>query len=139
MKRILLLSVLCLSFASPCPASSCQDVQDVAGTAMQQRNGRITDVYNTLVPDPESERKSLATCLDCVNDIGDAFNLGVTLPDIEQLIEGMCNQVDSLIQQKVNDAHNQVLNSVNGIGGNNPFKVYGTSGEFLLQLKGGLK
>ena len=47
MKRILLLSVLCLSFASPCPASSCQDVQDVAGTAMQQRNRCITDVYNT--------------------------------------------------------------------------------------------
>lgn len=58
---------------------------------------------------------------------------------MDQLIEGMCNQMDSLIQQKINDAHNQVLNSVNGIGGNNPFKVYGTSGEFLLQLKGGLK
>lgn len=138
MKRLLFL-FLCLAAAHPSHASTCQDLQEVAGAAIRQRSGSVAGVYNTLIPDPESEREALSACLDCVNGIGDAFNLGVTLPGMDQLLEGMCNQVDSLIQRKINSAHNQVLNSVNGIGGNNPFKVYGTGGEFIVKLKGSLK
>ena len=58
---------------------------------------------------------------------------------MDQIVAGMCHQVDSLIQQKINDAHNQVLNSINGIGGNNPFKVYGTGGDSVVKLKEKLK
>ena len=74
-----------------------------------------------------------------INGIGDAFSLGVTLPSMDQIVAGICSQVDSYIHQKINDAHNQVLNTVNGLGGNNPFKVYGTSGDYILHLKGKLK
>ena len=85
-------------------------MRDAVGSAMQQRNGRVSDTHNTMIPDPESERDALSGCLGSINALGDAFSLGVTLPGMDQIVAGMCHQVDSLIQQKINDAHNQVLN-----------------------------
>lgn len=137
--RTALLLILCLVQAFPCFAASCQDMRDAVGSAMQQRNGRVSDTHNTMIPDPESERDALSGCLGSINALGDAFSLGVTLPGMDQIVAGMCHQVDSLIQQKINDAHNQVLNSINSIGGNNPFKVYGTGGDYVVKLKEKLK
>ena len=51
----------------------------------------------------------------------------------------MCGQVNSYINRKINEAHTQVNNSVNGMGGNNPFKVYGTGGEYVVKITGKLK
>ena len=131
--------LLCMVLAAPAFASSCQDMQDAVGGAMRERNGRVSDSHNVLLPDPETERDALSGCLGSVNAIGDAFSLDVTLPSMDQIVAGMCSQVDSLIQQKINEAHNQVLNTVNGIGKNNPFKVYGTSGDYVVKLTEKLK
>lgn len=131
--------LLCMILAAPCFAGSCQDMRDAVGGAMRERNGRVSNTHDVLMPDPETERDALSGCLGSVNAIGDAFSLGVTLPSMDQIVEGMCSQVDSLIQQKINDAHNQVLNAVNGIGGNNPFKVYGTGGEYVVKITGKLQ
>ena len=131
--------LLCMVLAAPCFAGSCQDMQDAVGGAIQERNGRVSDTHDILMPDPETERDALSGCLGSVNAIGDAFSLGVTLPSMDQIVAGICSQVDSYIHQKINDAHNQVLNTVNGLGGNNPFKVYGTSGDYILHLKGKIK
>ncbi len=114
-------------------------MREPVGSALQPRNGGVSDTHNTMIPDPESERDALSGCLGSINALGDAFSLGVTLPGMDQIVAGMCHQVDSLIQQKINDAHNQVLNSINGIGGNNPFKVYGTGGDYVVKLKEKLK
>jgi len=138
MKYIITL-ILCLTCSVPCFASSCQDMQDVVGRVVQERSGRVTDTYNTMIPDPETERALLSDCLGTINNIGDAFSLGVSLPDMSQIVEGMCNQVDSMIQQKINDAHNQVLNTINGIGGNNIFKVYGTGGDYVVKIRDSLQ
>ncbi len=127
--------ILCLTWAVPCFASSCQDMQDVVGRAVLERNGRVTDTYNVMVPDPESERSLLSNCLGAVNSIGDAFSLGITLPSMDQIVEGLCNQMDSMIQQKINQTHNKVLNTVNSIGVNNLFKVYGTGGDYVIKIK----
>jgi len=132
--RYLLSLILCISWTIPCHASSCKDMQDSVSTAIQERNGRTTDMYNVMIPDPESERGMFSSCLDTVNSVGDAFTLGVTLPGMDQILENMCNQVNSYIQQKINDAHNEVLNTVSGIGGNNVFKVYGTGGDYIVKV-----
>ena len=58
---------------------------------------------------------------------------------MEQIIDGMCGQLNSHINQKINEAHNQVNNAVNGMGGNNPFKVYGTGGDYVVNITGKLK
>ncbi len=58
---------------------------------------------------------------------------------MEQIMGGICSQVDSFIQQKINEVHNRILNEVNSLGGNNIFKVYGTGGEYVVNLKGKLK
>ena len=137
MKYIVLL--LCMTLATPCLASSCQDMQDAVSSAIQERNGKVSDTHDTLMPDPETERGALSGCLGSVNSLGNSFSLGVTLPGMDQIVAGICNQVDSYIRQKINDAHNQVLNTVNDLGSNNPFKVYGTSGDYLVRLKGKLK
>ena len=131
--------LLCMILAAPCFAGSCQDMRDAVGGAIQERNGRVSGTHDVLMPDPETERDALSGCLGSVNAIGDAFSLGVTLPGMDQIVAGMCKQVDSYIHQKINDAHNQVLNTVNDIGGYNPFKVYGTGGEYVVKITGKLK
>ncbi|MBQ3060202.1 MAG: hypothetical protein IJD16_07835 [Desulfovibrio sp.] len=133
--QYIIATILCLTCSVTCFAGTCQDMQDVVGRAVQERNGRVTDIYNVMMADPESERGMLSDCLSTVNNLGDAFSLGVSLPDMTQIIEGMCSQVDSLIQQKINDTHNQVLDTVNSIGGNNVFKVYGTGGDYVVKIK----
>lgn len=138
--RWIFLFLLCAACATtPSFAASCQDMQDAVSRAVQERNGHVSDSHNVLLPDPESERDALSGCLGSVNAIGDAFSLGVTLPSMDQIVAGMCSQVDSLIQQKINDTHNQVLNTVNGLGSYNPFKVYGTSGDYIVKVTGKLK
>ncbi len=131
--------LLCMILAAPCFAASCQDMREAVGGAIQERNDRVSETHDVLMPDPETERDALSGCLGSINSIGDAFRLGVSLPSMDQIVAGLCSQVDSHIHQKINNAHNQVLNTVNGIGGNNPFKVYGTSGDYILHLKGKLK
>lgn len=131
--------LLCMVLAAPCFAGSCQDMQDAVGGAIQERNGRVSDTHDILMPDPETERDALSGCLGSVNAIGDAFSLGVTLPSMDQIVAGMCSQVNSYINRKINEAHNQVNNAVNGMGGNNPFKVYGTGGDYIVKITGKLK
>jgi len=116
--------LLCMALAAPCFAGSCQDMQDAVGSAIQERNGRVSDTHG---------------CLGSVNAIGDAFSLDVTLPSMDQIVAGMCSQVNSYINRKINEAHNQVNNAVNGMGGNNPFKVYGTGGDYIVKITGKLK
>lgn len=137
--KYLVTFLLCIVLATPCFAGSCEDMRDAVGGAIQERNGRVSDTHDVLMPDPETERDALSGCLGSVNAIGDAFSLGVTLPSMEQIVAGMCKQVDSYIHQKINDAHNQVLNTVNGLGSKNPFKVYGTSGDYVVKIRGKIK
>ena len=132
---IMLLTV----FATPCFAGSCQDTQEAVSAAILERSGRVTNSHNVLIPDPESDRGPLSNCLSVINNIGGAFSLGVTLPSMDQIVAGLCNQVDSMIQQKINEAHNQVLSTVNDIGGNNLYKVYGTSGNYIIKIKDKIK
>jgi hypothetical protein len=139
MKLFLAFTLLLTLFATPCFAGSCQDMQEAASAAILERSGRVTNSHNVLLPDPESERGPLSNCLSVINNIGDAFSLGVSLPSLDQIIAGMCNQVDSLIQQKINEAHNQVLNTVNNIGGGNLYKVYGTGGDYVVKITGKIK
>lgn len=138
--RILFITMMLLTvFATPCFAGSCQDVQESVSVVIQERNGRVSDTHDILLPDPESERGSLSNCLSVINNIGNAFTLGVTFPSMDQIVAGMCSQVNSLIQQKINEAHNQVLNAVNGIGGGNLYKVYGTGGNYVIQIRDKIK
>ena len=137
--KYILMFLLCMVLAAPCFAGSCQDMQDAVSGAMRERNGRVSNTHDVLMPDPETERDALSGCLGSVNAIGDAFSLGVTLPSMDQIVAGLCSQVDSFVQQKINDAHNQVLNTVNGIGGYNPFKVYGTGGDYVVKITGKLQ
>lgn len=137
MKYIVALFLL-FAFAVPCAAGSCQDIQESANAAIQSRNNRVSESHNTAMPDPENEREGLSQCLGTINALGDPFNLGVSLPDFEQIVGGLCSQVDSFIQQKINEVHNQVLNEVNNIGGGNLLKVYGTD-EYIFKLTGKLK
>ena len=137
--KYLVTFLLCMVLATPCFAGSCEDMRDAVGGAIQERNGRVSDTHDVLMPDPETDRDALSGCLGSVNAIGDAFSLGVTLPSMDQIVAGMCKQVDSYIHQKINDAHNQVLNTVNGLGGKNPFKVHGTSGDYVVKIKEKIK
>ena len=40
--------LLCMALAAPCFAGSCQDMQDAVGSAIQERNGRVSDTHDIL-------------------------------------------------------------------------------------------
>ncbi|MDR2820411.1 MAG: hypothetical protein LBB60_07780 [Desulfovibrio sp.] len=126
MKTLILAVLLCL-VAAPCFAGSCGDTQSAANSAIKERNGMVKDSHNTMMPDPEDTRGPLADCLGSIGSIGDAFSLGVSFPSMDQIVASMCRQVDSLIQDKMNDVLNEAKSSVPDIGGNNPFQVTGSA------------
>ena len=103
---------------------------------------RIRKTFSCPTRKPNRPRippDALSGWLGTVNAIGDAFSRGVTLPGMDQIVAGMCSQVNSYINRKINEAHNQVNNAGNGMGGNNPFKVYGTGGDYIVKITGKLK
>jgi len=121
--RILLCSILFLLLAVPCFAASCDDTQSMANAAMRERNAYARETINTTMPDPEDGRGMFAGCLNSINSIGNRFTLGLSLPSMDQIIAAMCRQVDSKIQEKMNEALNEARSTVNQIGRNNPFQV----------------
>lgn len=139
MKTILTLCLF-IAMTTACFASDiCADVQESVATALEERNTNTTSTFNTAMPDPEEGRDALAGCLGSISTIGDAFTLGVSLPSMDSIISSICGSVDSYIQAKINSVHNQVVNNINSIGDNNPFKVYGTGGDYVVKLKGKLQ
>ena len=137
--KTLLLTLLLVFTAMPCFAGSCSDTQSAATNAIRERNAKVKEAQNTTMPDPEEDRGPLSDCLNSVSSIGDAFSLGVTIPGMDQIIAGMCRQVDSLIQSKMNEALSEARSTVNGIGQHNPFQVSGSgsdvAGSLIRKLK----
>ena len=48
--------LLCMVLVAPCFAGSCQDMQEAVSGAIQERNNRVSDSHDILMPDPETER-----------------------------------------------------------------------------------
>ncbi|SCM69899.1 hypothetical protein [Desulfovibrio sp. 86] len=125
--KALLLTLMLVLTSVPCFAASCSDTQNAATEAIKERNARVKDTHNTTMPDPEEDRGPLSNCLGSIASIGDAFSLGVSIPSMDSIINGMCRQVDSLIQSKMNEVLSEARSSVGAIGRNNPFQVSGSS------------
>jgi hypothetical protein len=137
--KALLPVVIVMLYAPPCFAGSCPDAQSAADKAVRERNGKVKESANTMMPDPEETRGPLADCLGSIGNIGDAFTLGVSLPGMDQIVDGMCKQVDSLIQDKMNEVLSEVKSSIPDIGGNNPFQVSGSGKDLVGAITGKLK
>ena len=137
--KTLLLSLMLLFVAAPCLAAPCGDTQNAATTAIKERNARVKETHNTTMPDPEEDRGPLAGCLGSIASIGDAFSLGVSIPSMDSIINGMCKQVDSMIQSKMDEVLSEARSTINGIGQNNPFQVSGSgsdvAGSLIRKLK----
>ena len=137
--KTLLLSLMLLFVAAPCLAAPCGDTQNAATTAIKERNARVKGTHNTTMPDPEEDRGPLSNCLGSIASIGDAFSLGVSIPSMDSIINGMCRQVDSMIQSKMNEVLSEARSSIAQIGRNNPFQVSGSgsdvAGSLIRKLK----
>jgi hypothetical protein len=105
--------------------AACADTQNAAAKAVRERNALVKGSINVTMPDPEDVRGPLSDCLNSIHGIGDVFSLGVSFPSMEQIIAGMCRQVDSMIQEKINDVLSEAHSTVNEINRNNPFQVSG--------------
>ena len=137
--RSLFLTLMFVLCATPCFAGSCDDTQNAAMNAIKERNTRVKETHNTTMPDPEEDRGPLSNCLGSIASIGDAFSLGVSIPSMDSIVNGMCRQVDSMIQSKMNEVLSEARSSINGIGHNNPFQVSGSgssvAGALIRKLK----
>jgi hypothetical protein len=114
---------LLLATAVPVQAASCGDSKNAAAAAIKERNEYATSAINTTMPDPEETRGPFSDCLSSINSIGASFTLGITLPSLDQIIEGLCHQADSMIQQKIQEVKSLAQSKIEEIGGNNPFQV----------------
>ena len=103
MRNCAIVLLMFLAWVVPCHAA-CPDAQSAASAAMRERNSRVLETLNTTTPDPEETRDALSTCLGSVLALGDAFSLGVTLPSMDDILNGMCRQVEGLLQSKLNEA-----------------------------------
>ena len=140
MKKLLpLCIVLLISCSSPCLAGSCEDSKNAANTAIKERNERVKDSHNVMMPDPEETRGPLSDCLGSISNIGDAFTLGISIPSMDQIVESMCRQVDSMIQDKMNDVLSELKSSIPDIGGNNPFQVSGSASSISSSVMNKIK
>jgi hypothetical protein len=139
MKIFIIFTISLLLLSSPAYATSCADTQNAASEAIRARNEFGIASINIAMPDPEATRSALASCLAIINNIGAAFTLGITLPSLDMLIEALCNQVDSLIQQKIQEVMSQVRSTVNEVGRNNPFQVSAGGQKIGLDLSVKLK
>ena len=137
--RTVLCSILMLLLAVPCFAAPCDDTQSMANAAMKERNAFAKGAINTTMPDPEDLRSAFAGCLNSISSIGSVFTLGISLPSMDQIIAGMCRQVDSMIQEKINDVLNEARSTVNEIGRNNPFQVSAGGHNIGVSISGKLK
>ena len=138
------MKTLCLTLAlvlcaAPALAGSCSDTQSAASNAIKERNSAVRESHNTTMPDPEEDRGALSNCLGSIASIGDAFSLGVSIPSMDSIINGMCRQVDSMIQNKMDEVLSEARSTINGIGQNNPFQVSGSgsdvAGALIRKLK----
>ena len=128
MKTLLIACILLLpALSSPCLAGSCGDTQGAANTSIKERNARVRDSHNVMMPDPEETRGPLSDCLGSIGNIGDIFSLGVSFPSMDQIIASMCRQVDSMIQNKMDEVLSEAKSSIPDIGGYNPFQVSGSA------------
>ena len=138
MKLILSLCFVGL-LACPCYAATpCDDVQSAAAEAMKERNEQAKRAYDTTMGDPEDDRDAFGSCLESIFSIGDAFSLGVKIPGMDQIIQGMCSQVNSMIQDKVNQAMSDVESSVSGFG-NGILQVNGSGDDLAKPMLGQIK
>lgn len=136
--RMFLALFLMLALATPSFAGGCQDTQSAAQSAMKARNGKVTDMHNVLIPDPEDERGWLFDILGSVNIFGDGFSLGITFPSLQQIVGNACKTVDHQIQAKISQAQAQLVNSVPTIGGYNPLTVNANT-DYITPLSRKLK
>jgi hypothetical protein len=130
---------LILLLAAPCYAAPCDDTQSAASAAMRERNAHVRDAINTTMPDPEEGRGPFSNCLNSINSIGAVFTLGLNFPSLDQIVAGVCNQVDSMIQEKMNEALSEARSTVNEIGRNNPFQVSAGGHNIGVSISGKLK
>ena len=126
MKTLILCTFCFLMLAAPCYAGSCADTQNAANAAVKERNEKAGGAINTTMPDPEDTRGPFSNCLSSIHSIGNVFTLGVSFPSMDQIIGSICNQVDSMIQDKMYEVLSEARSTVNKIGDNNPFQVSGS-------------
>lgn len=138
MKMLFSLCLVCL-FSFPCfAATPCDDVQSAANEAMKARNEQAKRAYDTTMGVPEDDRDAFGNCLEGIFSIGDAFSLGVKIPGMDQIIQRMCSQVNSMIQEKVNQAMNEVENAVSGFG-DGVLQVNGSADALAKPILGQIK
>ena len=137
--RTILCFIMLLLMAAPCFAGPCADTQNAASAAIRDRNAHARNTINTTMPDPEEGRSAFAGCLNSISSIGAAFTLGISLPSMDQIIAGMCRQVDSMIQDKMNEVLNEARSTVNEIGRNNPFQVSAGGHNIGVSISGQLR
>ena len=140
-KRVFFCFMLCaLAASTTAYAAGCEDVESAAQQAAKDRNAQAKKTLDEMMSAAEDSRSAIASCLDSVAALGDAFSMGVSIPSIDQILEQMCNQVDSYIDQKISQGMNEVETSISGaLGNNNPFEVSLNPSDISKPLTGGLK
>lgn len=123
-KKVFIIFVFFFFVSTSFASEPCADVKSVADAAIKERNSHVKENYNAIISDPDENRDSLLNCLGSINSIGDMFSMGVTIPNLDSLLDKACNSAEYAIQSKINESMALLeQNATENLGGVNPFSV----------------
>ncbi len=119
--------------AAGCPEDS------VVEQAKKKHADFITDMYDTAVGQPSDSRER-AACLGSIENLGDIFSMGVSLPSLDSVMEQVCSKADSMLQSAINNARDKITNLKDEVIDNNPvFSVVMSPDKVVSDLLGNLR
>ncbi len=138
MKKILLMFLLSLclqtkAFAGKCPEDS------IVEEAKKAHADFITEIYDVAVGSP-SDSRNLSACLGSIEELGNIFSMGVSLPSFDDVLDKVCDEADSYLQNSINEAKNKLNEMKDEVLEQNPtFSVVLSPDKVVNDLLGRLK
>lgn len=129
-----------LAFTPVVFAAPCDQANETLKEAQNKQLEEMSEIYDE-VTDPKDHRNASGSCLDIVMDMGSGFDMGAMIPSIDSIIEGVCQEVNSQINQQISNITGKVKSQATGQLGElkSKFNVNGNPASIAKDALGGLK
>ncbi len=106
MKKIILCLFALLFLQNQALAGNCPE-DSVVEEIKKAQTDFITEIYDTAVGNP-SDSREFANCLSSIEDIGDIFSMGISLPSMDDILDKVCDELDHQLKNAINEAKDKV-------------------------------
>ncbi len=136
-KIFITLAIIACTASTSFAATGCPEESSIDKTK-QEYIDKVIDIYDTAVGDP-SDSRAFSNCLSGVEGLGDIFSMGISLPDVDGLLDKLCDTADSYLQDAINQAKDKITDIKDEITEDPVFKVVMNPDDLVNDLLGDLK